>query len=130
MAQTLPEPPPGQPSVLVAEDELIIGYDLCDTLEEAGFVAEGPHADISSAMLAIQKRKPDLAILDVRLQDGDVYPFAEKLMQDDVPVIFHSGEFTPRQVRNRYPQAAACSKPCPPAQLIALAREVLLANAA
>lgn len=119
--------PTDHPCVLVAEDELIIGYDLCDTMEEAGFVAEGPHPDLSSAMLAFQKRKPDLAILDVRLSDGDVYPFAEKLMKEDVPVIFHSGELSPKQVRSDYPEAIACSKPCPPARMIELAQQALQA---
>ena len=38
--------------VLVAEDELIVGYDLCDTVAEAGYMVEGPYDDLSSAMLA------------------------------------------------------------------------------
>ena len=49
--------------VLVAEDELIVGYDLCDTVAEAGYLVEGPFDDLSSAMLAYQKMKPDVAIL-------------------------------------------------------------------
>ena len=31
--------------VLVAEDEFIIGHDLCDTVQEAGYIVEG-HARI------------------------------------------------------------------------------------
>ena len=33
--------------VLVAEDELIVGYDLCDTVAEAGYMVEGPYDDLS-----------------------------------------------------------------------------------
>ena len=72
--------------VLIAEDEAFIAFDLCETVEEAGYEVEGPHAGISSAMLAFQKEKPDLAILDVRLDDGEVYPLARKLEQDNVPL--------------------------------------------
>ena len=56
--------------VLVAEDEPIVGFDLCDTVAEAGYMVEGPFDEISSAMLSFQKCKPDIAILDVQLGDG------------------------------------------------------------
>ncbi|MBX7493671.1 response regulator [Qipengyuania sp. 1NDW9] len=104
--------------VLVAEDELIVGYDLCDTVAEAGYLVEGPFDDLSSAMLAYQKMKPDVAILDVQLGDGIVYPLAEQMMAEDVPVIFHSGQITPQEVASRFPQAQALSKPCPPAEVL------------
>lgn len=103
-----------QPRILVAEDEFIVAFDLCDTVQEAGFEVEGPHSEISTAMLAVQKTRPDLAILDVELEDGTAFPLADALMAENVPVIFHSGQFTPEEVRRRYPTAIACSKPCPP----------------
>ena len=104
--------------VLVAEDELIVGYDLCDTVAEAGYDVAGPFEDLSSAMLAYQKAKPDIAILDVQLGDGVVYPLAEQMMAEDVTVIFHSGQLTPNEVARRFPHAQALSKPCPPAAVI------------
>ncbi len=104
--------------VLVAEDEFIIGCDLCRTVEEAGYLVEGPFEDLSSTMLAYQKHKPDLAILDVQLEDGIVYPLAEQMMAENVPVIFHSGEMTPDEVARRFPSALALAKPCPPAEVI------------
>lgn len=104
--------------VLVAEDELIVGYDLCDTVAEAGYMVEGPYDDLSSAMLAYQKSKPDIAILDVQLGDGIVYPLAEQMMAENVPVIFHSGQLSPAEVALRFPQAQALAKPCPPAAVI------------
>ena len=111
--------------MLVAEDELIIGVDLCDTVEEAGYRVEGPHNRLDSAMLSIQKQRPDVAILDVRLDDGDVFPLAEALMKEKVPVIFHSSRVSPQEMRDRFPQALACSKPCPPDQMIEMVREAL-----
>ncbi len=116
-----------QPRVLVAEDEFIVAYDLCDTVEEAGFSVQGPYADISSAMLALQKCKPDIAILDVELDDGYSFQLAEHLMAENVPVIFHSGQFTPSEVTQRFPKAIACSKPCPPDKLLSKVQELLAA---
>jgi len=115
--------------ILVAEDELIVAFDLCDTVEEAGFVVEGPHAGISSAMLAFQKEKPDLAILDVRLNDGVVYPLAQKLADEQVPIIFHSGHHTADQVEAQFPNARTLSKPCPPADMLAAVSTALQAGA-
>ena len=114
-----------QPTVLVAEDDFIIACDLCDTVEEAGFCVEGPHNDVSSAMLAFQKHKPDVAILDVQLGDGIVYPLAEQMMAENVPVIFHSGQLSPNEVAARFPAAQALSKPCPPAEVIASVQQAL-----
>ena len=116
-----------QQCVLVAEDEMIIGVDLCDTVEEAGYEVAGPFDTASSAIDALEQRTPDLAILDVRLDDGEVFPLAEKLMAANVPVIFHSGQVTPTEVADRYPHALALAKPCPPNEIIETMREALAA---
>ncbi|MEM1195816.1 MAG: response regulator [Pseudomonadota bacterium] len=104
--------------ILVAEDEPVIAFDLCDTVEEAGYVVEGPHSGVSSAMDALAEGKPDLAILDVTLEDGAVFPLARKLMAENVPVIFHSGSLAREELEARFPQTPALTKPVPPAQLL------------
>lgn len=114
-----------QPVILIAEDEPIVGMDLCDTITEAGYLVEGPHGDLNAAMLAFQKRKPDLAILDIRLHDTVVYPFAEKLIAEDVPIIFHSGHLPLEEVSNRFPDTLALSKPCPPGDILTQVHTVL-----
>lgn len=114
-----------QPIILVAEDEPLIALELCETVETAGYAVDGPFEDISSAMLSFQKHKPDLAILDVQLRDGNVFPLAEQLMAEDVPVIFHSGNYGPEDVVDRFPAASTLSKPCPPANIIDSVQQVL-----
>lgn len=112
-------------TILIAEDELIVAVDLCDTMSEAGYDVEGPHSGISSAMLAFQKEKPALAILDVELDDGNAFALAEKLIAEDVPVIFHSGQRDAAAVEQRFPAAITLSKPCPPTQLIETVNGIL-----
>ncbi len=104
--------------ILVAEDEFITAFDLCDTFEEAGYEVEGPHAGISSAMLACQKEKPDLAVLDIELADGLAYELAQKLLDDNVPVILHSEMAEALEIAARFPGATMLAKPCPPAKLL------------
>jgi len=112
-------------TILVAEDEMIVAFDLCDTVEEAGFRVEGPHAAISSAMLAFQKEKPDLAILDIGLDDGDVFALARTLEKEDVPIIFHSGRRSREEIQSHFPTARTLLKPCPPADVLRAVNDVL-----
>lgn len=114
-----------QPVILVAEDEPMVAHDLCDTVEEAGFIVEGPFDDASSALLAFERHKPDLAILDINLQGGTAYSLAEKMMAQDVPVIFHSGAVTSDEVQALYPKASALAKPCPPAVILDTVQQAL-----
>lgn len=113
------------PVILVAEDEPLVAHDLCDTVEAAGFIVEGPYDDATSAMEAFEKHKPDLAILDINLAGGTAYSLAEKMMQQDVPVIFHSGQVTSAEVQALYPNASALSKPCPPAVILDTVQQAL-----
>lgn len=104
--------------ILVAEDEFVTAFDLCDTFEEAGYEVEGPHAGICSAMLACQKERPDVVLLDVELADGLTYELAQKLIDENVPVILHSDPDEAGELAVRFPRATTLAKPCPPAKLL------------
>ncbi|KEO92021.1 response regulator [Erythrobacter longus] len=104
--------------ILIAEDEMIVAHDLCETVEEVGYHVEGPHSGISSAMLAFQKEKPDIAILDVELSDGNVFAFARTLKAESIPVIFHSGSLSKSEITNQFPEAIVRMKPCPPSSML------------
>jgi DNA-binding NtrC family response regulator len=105
-------------TVLVAEDEMIVAFDLCETVEVAGFRAVGPYARVKDACSAIEDSPPSVALLDVRLEDGDVFPLADRLAKAGVPIIFHSAHAEPQFISRRYPDAILCQKPCPPDRLI------------
>ena len=107
-----------RPTVLVVEDEFIIALDLSETVRDLGYRVEGPFADKENAFIAIDREMPDCAILDVHTADGEVYPLADALADAGVPIIFHSGHVAPTEITERYPQAQACAKPCPPDRLI------------
>jgi DNA-binding response OmpR family regulator len=114
--------------ILVAEDEPIVAFDLCDTVEEAGYLVEGPYSGVSSAMLAARKGKPDLAILDISLDDGDAFALARQLKAENVPIIFHSGRHSPEAVMAEFPGVRTLIKPCPPAEMIEAVNDVLEAK--
>ncbi|HEY6815378.1 MAG TPA: response regulator [Croceibacterium sp.] len=114
-----------RPKILVVEDEFIIALDLSETVKDLGYALEGPYADKEHAFIAIESELPDCAILDVFTGDGEVYPLADKLTEAGVPIIFHSGHVSPSEVRQRYPEAWACAKPCSPDKLIDVLQEAV-----
>ena len=114
------QPETQQPTVLVVEDEFIIALDLSETVRDLGYRVEGPYANKDHAFIAIDQEMPDVAILDVMTAGGEVFPLADALTEAGVPIIFHSGHFTEREIAERYPQAQAAEKPCPPGKLIAM----------
>lgn len=115
----------GRPKVLVVEDEFIIALDLSETVQDLGYSLDGPYADNEHAFVAIDRELPDCAILDIFTGDGEVFPLADALADAGVPIIFHSAHMAPPEVKRRYPEALACSKPCPPDHLIDLLQEAV-----
>ena len=103
--------------VFLVEDELLVAFDVQDILEEAGCQVEGPFTTVNAALRALEAARPDCAVLDVRLADGEVFPLANALQQAGIPIIFHSGHADESALGSRYPGAAICGKPCSPSHL-------------
>ncbi|RFC65317.1 response regulator [Fulvimarina endophytica] len=104
--------------VLVAEDEALVAMDITDTVEFEGAEVIGPFATSREARVAVDGSCFDIAILDVRLEDGDVFPVADVIRDREIPIVFHSGHLDPAQISNRYPNACFCSKPSTPEGLV------------
>jgi DNA-binding response OmpR family regulator len=80
---------PDKVKVLLAEDDLQLGFIIKDNLEEKGFeVINCP--DGESALDQFQKKQPDICLLDVNMPARDGYSLAKKIRQknDVVPIIF------------------------------------------
>jgi DNA-binding response OmpR family regulator len=75
--------------ILVAEDDLQLGFIIKDNLEEAGFqVINCPDGEV--AWEQYQKTNPDVCILDVNMPYRDGFNVAKKIRQksDVVPILF------------------------------------------
>lgn len=75
-------------SVLIAEDELLIARSLADILTDLGIGVIGPVATGQAAVALARERKPDLAILDIRMPEMTGLE-AGRVMHDElnVPVV-------------------------------------------
>ena len=96
--------------VLLAEDEFVIAFGLQTDLEEMG--ATVWTVDSVADGLPFAAEAFDVALLDVRLADGDVYPLADALHARGVPIVFHSAHADVVSLTERYPGAFALRKPC------------------
>ena len=66
--------------VLVVEDEALVAMALCNDLAARGWTIVGPAASVEEAVLMLSDTSPpDVAVLDVNLGGGFVYPLAERL---------------------------------------------------
>ncbi|RVQ65546.1 response regulator [Croceicoccus ponticola] len=110
---------------MLVEDEMIIAFDIADQLISSGFDINGPHPSNVKALSAIEVARPDVAILDVQLADGDVYPVATRLYEMNVPIVFHSGHADPGQLKLQFPGAVVCTKPCSAGRLESAVRSVM-----
>jgi DNA-binding response OmpR family regulator len=75
--------------ILIAEDDLQLGFIIKDNLEEAGFqVINCP--DGETAWEHYQKNTPDLCIFDVNMPYRDGFSLARKIRQknDIIPILF------------------------------------------
>lgn len=75
--------------ILIVEDEFLVAADLEACLQDRGFITVGIAPDLDAA-LSLAAQKPDVALVDVHLRDGQTGPtVAERLARDfGVPVLF------------------------------------------
>ncbi|WP_298507921.1 response regulator [uncultured Kordia sp.] len=99
--------------ILVVEDEIIIADHICDTLDNLGYEALEPVINYTEAIEAIEREKPDLAILDIQLSGRKTgIDIAEKIRKNyDFPFIFLTSNSDPLTV-------SQAKKVMPPAYLV------------
>ena len=56
--------------ILVIDDNADIRFLICNILKDKDFLVR-PAANFSQAVLEIEKKMPDLAIIDIKLDKGD-----------------------------------------------------------
>ena len=108
-------------NILIVEDELLIALDLQVTLEDEGArtVVVGTVDEALAQVRAPAGSAFDAAVLDVRLGREEVFPVADVLARQGVPIVFHSGHARASDLAETYPRASVLSKPAPPERLVA-----------
>src|SRR4051794_20970258 len=78
-------------TVLVVEDNSIIGLDLQLTLEDFGYRVLGPASSNEHALEVLAHQRPDVAVVDFHLTDGLATPVTEALSALGIPFMLLTG---------------------------------------
>jgi len=96
--------------VLLVEDENLVALLLEDMLAELGHTVVGPVGRLDKALEMAQREAFDVAILDVNINGGEVYPIAEALSARGIPFVFSTG-YGKKSLPAPYSDRPALQKP-------------------
>lgn len=115
--------------IVIVEDEPLVGLDLQETLEEAGYEVAAVIDSADAVLSVYQKEKPDLILMDIRLRSYlDGIDAVQRLrLFSDVPVIYVTASTTPgiRQRAETTNPGAVLSKPIASETLLKTVRQAL-----
>jgi DNA-binding NtrC family response regulator len=120
----------GPATVLVAEDELLIALDLEHRLVRHGYLVPQAVASVAAGLAFLRAVRPDLAVLDLTLEDGPVTPLAEALARCQVPFVLLIGHRCGAIAEPRLRAAPCLPKPWDEGRLAATLRRLLDRDAA
>ena len=78
-------------AVLVVEDQYLVADQMTRSVRALGGQVVGPAPHARGALDLLKQNHIDLAVLDVNLGDGDVYPLALELNRREISYIFATG---------------------------------------
>ncbi|RWD71664.1 hypothetical protein [Mesorhizobium sp.] len=104
---------------LILEDEYLIANDVAESLEREGFDVICVATE-AAAEKWLDEITPDVAIVDIRLLDGETGQGATRLKALGVPFIVHSG-YEPAFQPSIFRDAPFVVKPAPVEELVRLA---------
>lgn len=112
-------------SVLLVEDEMMIAWDMEQTLTAAGLRVLGPAASVESALKLIRFERPDAAILDLNLRGELVTPVARRLRQMGVPFVLSTAYNHLRDGEEEFTGVENLGKPLASARCVEVLGEML-----
>jgi len=115
-------------TLLVLDDQMLRALDLQDGLSRLGAASVEIAGTVEKALEALAERLPDIAILDVDLDDETSFPVADELDAHGVPFVFLANELERRHIPRRFEDVTVIGKNVPMESLADHLREVLMPN--
>ncbi len=112
-------------NIFLVEDEAFIAMAIIDTLTDAGATSVEHALSLAEAEDTLRQTTFDVAILDLRLPDGNTNDLAKRLVDQGMPIVFHSGHAEIEMLRSDYPSARICHKPCKHSEFVIAVKELL-----
>jgi AmiR/NasT family two-component response regulator len=108
-------------SVVIAEDEAIVRLDLKEILEEEGYEVVGETGRGDEAVDLVRSKRPDLAILDIKMPGADGLTAAREITADRLAAVLILTAFSQRDLIEQARNAGALAylvKPFQKSELI------------
>ena len=103
--------------MLVVEDEALIAWFLRELLESRGYEVVGPASTEHAAVELCRLSRPEVAVIDVKLKQGDGIAAAREIARDGVGVLFLTAHGA-HQVAESGLATAIVQKPFRPESLV------------
>ncbi|MCQ8185877.1 response regulator [Parvularcula maris] len=111
-------------TVMIVEDEALIGLDLARSLQKADYDVAGPFETSAEANKWLEQSAPVCALLDVNLGDGsNSFELAARLAASNIPFGFLTGYAASKgHIDQQFNDVPKLSKPCRPEEVVAMVR--------
>lgn len=114
-----------KPRVFIVEDEVLVAFEMTDTLEDMGFEVVGPSVHLAAAEKKAQTSDIDVAFLDVNLGRGQTSePIAKILRGRGIPFVYITA-YDRAQIAFLQENDKLLQKPVSSHQILAILRQVL-----
>jgi light-regulated signal transduction histidine kinase (bacteriophytochrome)/ActR/RegA family two-component response regulator len=110
--------------ILLVEDQLVIALDAETMLNAKGAAEVETVSSVDEALAAIERRAPDVAILDIHLGMDTSWPVAEELDRRQIPFIVASGYGDLAAVPGAWTSAPIIRKPYDAEAIVTALRKV------
>jgi two-component system, chemotaxis family, sensor kinase Cph1 len=97
--------------ILVVEDNALLAISLVDMLMESGAEVVGPAVTLDEAESFAVGEALSAALLDIRLDDEEVWPVARVLATRGVPFVFSTGHFDATSLPAEWAERPILTKP-------------------
>ncbi len=75
--------------IFIVEDEVVVAFEMTDTLEDLGFTVVGPSVHLADAETRAKQEDIDVAFLDVNLGANKTTQSVAELLEDrGIPFVF------------------------------------------
>jgi DNA-binding response OmpR family regulator len=97
-------------TILVVEDEPLVGLDVAEAIREAGANVILTYS-VRDALIEVTRADISAAVLDINLAGEDCSPICQQLVDRGIPFLFHTAYSSSLPVLHGWPNVPVIAKP-------------------
>ena len=97
--------------IMIVDDEALVLFDLCMTVEDLGHTVVHDCTSVSEALECLEHSAPQAALLDIDVGGTAVWPLARALRARNCPICFVSANNKHAELRTEFADVEFVHKP-------------------